>query len=110
MGIAAAVPPGPDTCSNPGGPCPSSTLPPSPRESVLPWAQIRFPTGSCPVRSYFGETNGTATCVPHEYLPGGTQANPNGNTTCPVGSGLRIDQVTATLCTQDSDPYDDSDP
>ncbi len=106
-GIVAPVPPGPNTCSNPGGPCPSSKLPLPPHASVLSWSAIAFPTGKCPAgSSYFGETNGLATCVPYDYLPGGTSAYPNNNTACPVGSGLKPIKLTGTLCTQDAGPYD----
>jgi hypothetical protein len=44
-GIVTPVPPGPNTCSTPGGPCPSAKLPLSPRASVLPWSAIKPPTG-----------------------------------------------------------------
>jgi hypothetical protein len=102
-GLAAAVPPGKDTCSAPGGPCPSATLPPSPRASSLPWASVKFPAGQC-ATGYFGEANGIATCVPYAYLPGGTAADPNGNTACPAGSALRVARLTGTLCTSESNP------
>jgi hypothetical protein len=102
-GIVTPVPPGPNTCSAPGAPCPSSKLPLSPEASVLPWSAIQFPAGTCPAGYYFGETAGIATCVPYAYLPGGTPANPNNNTACPAGSGLKL---TGTLCTQDAEPYD----
>lgn len=105
-GIVTPVPPGPNTCSTPGGPCPSSKLPLSLQASVLPWSAIEFPTGKCPAGYYFGETAGTATCVPYDYLPGGTPANPNNNTACPAGSGLKVAKLTGTLCTQDAEPYD----
>jgi hypothetical protein len=105
-GIAAPVPPGPNTCSTPGGPCPSSTLPLSPQTSVLTGSAIQFPTANCPDGYYFGETDGNATCVPYGYLPGGTSADPNDNTACPAGSGLTATQLTGTLCTQDAEPYD----
>ena len=105
-GIVTPVPPGPDTCSTPGGPCPSSKLPLSPRASVISWSAIEFPTGKCPAGYYFGETNGVATCVPYDYLPGGTPANPDNNTACPAGSGLKPAKLTRTLCTQDAEPYD----
>jgi hypothetical protein len=100
-GIVTPVPPGPDTCSTPGAPCPSSKLPLSPQASVLPRSAIKSTTGTCPAGYYFGETAGNATCVPYDYLPGGTPAHPDDNTTCPAGSGL-----TGTLCTQDAQPYD----
>jgi hypothetical protein len=105
-GIVAPVPPGPDTCSTPGGPCPSGKLPLSPQASVITFAAIESPTGTCPAGYYFGETNGVATCVPYDYLPGGTHANPSNNTACPPGSGLKVLQLTGTLCTQDAGPYD----
>jgi hypothetical protein len=106
-GIVTAVPPGPNTCSTPGGPCPSSTLPLAPQASVLTWSAIQFPTANCPDGYYFGETDGSATCVPYGYLPGGTSASPNNNTACPAGSGLAAKpQLTGTLCTQDAEPYD----
>jgi hypothetical protein len=105
-GIVSAVPPGPNTCSTPGGPCPSSTLTLSPQTSVIPWSAIEFPTGKCPAAYYFGETNGIATCVPYDYLPGGTSTNPNKNTACPSGSRFKILKLTGTLCTQDAEPYD----
>ncbi len=105
-GIVTPVPPGPDICSTPGGPCPSSTLPPSSQASVISWSAIEFPTGQCPAGYYFGQTNGVATCVPYDYLPGGTHANPNNNTACPAGSGLKVAKLTGTLCTQDARPYD----
>lgn len=102
-GLVAAVPPGKDTCSTPGGPCPSATLPPSPTASSLPWASVKFPAGQC-AAGYFGETDGIATCVPYAYLPGGTPADPNGNTACPPGSALRVARLTGTLCTGESTP------
>jgi hypothetical protein len=105
-GIVTPVPPGPNTCSTPGGPCPSSNLPLSSQASVIPWSGIKFPTGTCPARYYFGETDGIATCVPYDYLPGGTSANPNKNTACPVGSGLKVVKLTGTLCTQGTAPYE----
>jgi hypothetical protein len=105
-GIVTPVPPGPNTCSNPGGPCPSSNLPLSPVASVLSWSAIEFPTGKCSTGYYFGETNGIATCVPYAYLPGGTSSDPNTNTACPVGSGLKVQKLTGTLCTQDVQPYE----
>lgn len=105
-GIVAPVPPGPDTCSTAGGPCPSSTLPLSSQASVIPWSAITLPTGTCSAGYYFGETNGVATCVPYDYLPGGTSAEPNHNISCPVGSGLRVAKVTGTLCTQDAAPHE----
>lgn len=102
-GIVTPVPPGPNTCSNPGGPCPSAKLPLSPQASVLPWSAVKYPTGKCPAGYYFGETSGIATCVPYGYLPGGTSANPDNNTACPAGSGLKM---AGMLCTQDAEPYD----
>jgi hypothetical protein len=105
-GIVTPAPPGPNTCSTPGGPCPSSKLPLSPQASILPWSALKFPTGKCPAGYYFGETGGTATCVPYGYLPGGTPANPDNNTACPAGSGLKLAKLTGTLCTQDAEPYD----
>jgi hypothetical protein len=105
-GIATPVPPGPNTCSTPGGPCPSSALPLSPQTSVLTGSAIQFPTANCPDGYYFGETDGDATCVPYGYLPGGTSAHPNDNTACPAGSGLTAVELTGTLCTQDAAPYD----
>jgi hypothetical protein len=105
-GIVTPVPPGQNTCSTPGGPCPSAKLPLSPQASVLPWSARRFPAGKCPAGYYFGETNGVATCVPYAYLPGGTPAHPDDNTACPAGSGLKAAQLTGTLCTQDAQPYD----
>jgi hypothetical protein len=105
-GIVTPVPPGPNTCSNPGGPCPSSKLPLSSQASVISWSAIEFPTGKCPAGYYFGETIGFATCVPYDYLPGGTSANPNNNTACPADSGLKAAKLTGTLCTQDAEPYD----
>jgi hypothetical protein len=103
-GIVTPVPPGPDTCSTPGGPCPSSNLPLPSRVSVISWSSIAFPTGKCQASYYFGETNGSATCVPYDYLPGGTSANPNRNTTCPAGSGLKAVKLTGTLCAQEAAP------
>ena len=105
-GIVTWVSPGPDTCSNPGGPCPSAKLPLSSRASVLPWSALTFPAGKCPAGYYFGETSGVATCVPYGYLPGGTPAHPDNNTACPAGSGLKVAKLTGTLCTQDAEPYD----
>ena len=105
-GIVTPVPPGPNTCSTPGGPCPSSRLPLSLQASVFSWSAIEFPIGTCPASYYFGETAGTATCVPYNYLPGGTPSNPNNNTACPSGSGLNVLKLTGTLCTQDAEPYD----
>jgi len=105
-GIVTPVPPGPHTCSTPGAPCPSSKLPLSPQASVLPWSALKFPTGTCPAGYYFGETNGVATCVPYDYLPGGTPANPDDNTACPAGSRLEAAKLSETLCTQDTQPYD----
>lgn len=105
-GIVTAVPPGANTCSTPGGPCPSSNLPLSSQASVISWSAIELPTGKCPAGYYFGETNGIATCVPYDYLPGGTSANPNNNTACPAGSGLTILKLTGTLCTQDAGSYE----
>ncbi len=67
---------------------------------------MEFPTGTCPARYYFGETNGVATCVPYHYLPGGTAAHPNENTACPAGSALKVAKVTGTLCTQDAVPHE----
>jgi hypothetical protein len=103
-GIVTPVPPGPNTCSNPGGPCPSSKLPLSSHASVISWSGTEFPTGKCPASYYFGETNGIATCVPYNYLPGGTSANPNVNTACPAGSGLKVVKLSGTVCTQDTEP------
>ena len=103
-GIVAPVPAGPNTCSTPGGPCPSSILPLSPQASVIPWASVKFPTGMCPTDYYFGDTGGIATCVPYDYLPGGTSANPNDNTACPVGSSLSPVKLTGTLCTEVAEP------
>jgi len=100
-GIAAYVPPGPNTCSNPGGPCPSADLPLSPQASVIPWSAVVLPTGRCPVGYYFGEASGTATCVPYGYLPGGTASDPNDNTACPPGSALTRKE-TGTLCVDDT--------
>ncbi len=105
-GIVTAVAPGPNTCSTPGGPCPSSNLPLPSQASVISWSEIALPTGRCPAGHYFGETNGIATCVPYGYLPGGTSANPNNNTTCPAGSGLTILKLSGTLCTQDAGSYE----
>ena len=105
-GIVTPVPPGPNTCSTPGGPCPSSSLPLSSQASVITWSAIEFPTANCPDGYYFGETNGIATCVPYGYLLGGTSASPNSNTACPAGSGLTAGKLTGTLCTQDAEPYD----
>ncbi len=105
-GVVSFVPPGPDTCSDPGGPCPSQRLPLPPQASVIPWAAIRFPTGTCPGGDGFGEANGTATCVPYAYLPGGTPADPNDDTACPAGSGVTIDRLTGTLCQQRAAPFD----
>lgn len=105
-GIVAPVPPGPNTCSTPGGPCPSSKLPLSSQASVISWSAIEFPTGTCPAGYYFGETNGSATCVPYYYLPGGTSAKPNNDTACPAGSGLKVAKLTGMLCTQDAEPYE----
>jgi hypothetical protein len=100
-GIMAYVPPGPNTCSNPGGPCPSGDLPLSPQASVIPWSAIVLPSGSCPEGYYFGEASGEATCVPYGYLPGGTASDPNDNTACPAGSGL-TQKETGTLCVDDT--------
>lgn len=101
-GIVMPVPPGPDTCSSPGGPCPSSRQPLSSQMRVLDWSAVPFPaTGKCPGGYYFGETNGVATCVPYDYLPGGVPANPNKNTLCPIGSNL----ARGTLCTREAPPY-----
>jgi hypothetical protein len=105
-GIVTPVPPGPNTCSTPGGPCASSNLPFSSQASTISWSAIGLPTGMCSAGYYFGETNGIATCVPYEYVPGGTSANPNNNTACPAGSGLNVLKLTGTLCTQDAAPYD----
>ncbi len=105
-GIVTPVPPGPDTCSSPGGPCPSSKLPLSTQASAISWSAVKFPTGTCPAGYYFGETNGVATCVRYDYLPGGSPASPNNNTACPAGSGLKVAKLTGTLCTQDAEPYD----
>jgi hypothetical protein len=105
-GIVTAVPPGRNTCSTPGGPCPSSNLPLSSLASVIAWSAVEFPTGKCPGGYYFGETNGIATCVPYAYLPGGTSSNPNKNTACPAASALKVAKLTGTLCTQDVKPYD----
>jgi hypothetical protein len=105
-GLVTPVPPGPHTCSTPGGPCPSSKLPIPSHASVLSWAAIAFPAGKCPAGYYPGETNGVATCVPYDYLPGGTPAHPNNNTACPAGSGLKVAKLTGTLCTQDAGPHD----
>jgi hypothetical protein len=105
-GIVTPVPLGPNTCSTPGGPCPSSSLPLTSQASVMPWSAIEFPTGKCPAGYYFGETDGNATCVTYDYLPGGTSANPNNTTACPGGSGLKGVRLTGTLCTQDAEPYD----
>jgi hypothetical protein len=105
-GIVTPVPPGPDTCSTPGEPCPSGHLPLSSQASVIPSSALQHPTGKCPGGYYFGETIGVATCVPYDYVPGGTPANPNNNTACPAGSGLTVLQLTGTLCTQDSSPHD----
>jgi hypothetical protein len=102
--LVAPVPPGPNTCSIPGGPCPSARLPLSPQASVLPWSSIGFPEGNCPAGYYSGEANAIATCVPYGYLPGGTPTDPNGNTACPAGSGLRVAKVTGSLCTEDAQP------
>jgi hypothetical protein len=79
-------------------------LPLSSQASVIAWSAVEFPTGKCPAGYYFGETNGIATCVPYNYLPGGTSANPNKNTACPSGSGLKVAKLTGTLCTQDAQP------
>jgi hypothetical protein len=103
-GIVTPVPPGLNTCSTPRGPCPSSTLPLSSQASVISWSAIEFPTGKCPAGYSFGETNGVATCVPYDYLPGGTSATPNNNTVCPAGTGLKVAKLTGTLCTQDAEP------
>jgi hypothetical protein len=105
-GIVTPVAPGPNTCSTPGGPCPSSNFPLSSQASVIAWSAIEFPTGKCPAGYYFGETNGIATCVPYDYLPGGTSADPNKNTACPAGSGLKTAKLAGTLCTQDAEPYE----
>ena len=105
-GIVTPVPPGPDTCSTPGGPCPSSKLPLPPQASVIAWSAITLPVGKCPAGYYFGETSGTATCVPYGYLPGGTPARPDGNTACPAGSAFKPAKLTGTLCTQEAAPYD----
>jgi len=105
-GIVTPVPPGPDTCSTPGGPCPSSKLPLSPQASVISSAAIVLPTGRCPADYYFGQASGIATCVPYGYLPGGTPASPNHDTACPADSGLKPAKVTGTLCTQDAAPHD----
>lgn len=105
-GIVAPVPPAPDTCSTPGGPCPSAKLALSSRTPVLAWSGIRLPTGQCPTDYYFGEDGGVATCVPYGYLPGGTAAHPNGNTSCPAGSALKPIKLTGTLCAQVAYPYD----
>jgi hypothetical protein len=105
-GIVTPVPPGPDTCSIPGGPCPSSKLPLPPHASVIAWSAIALPAGKCSAGYNFGETSGTATCVPYDYLPGGTPASPNGNTACPAGSALKPAKLTGTLCTQVAAPYD----
>jgi len=105
-GLVAAVPPGPGTCSQPGGPCPSARLPLSPSSSVIPWASISFPTGQCPSAYYFGESNGTATCVPYRYLPGGTSSEPNNDTACSARSALKPIKLTGTLCTQEVAPFD----
>lgn len=105
-GIVAPVPPGSHTCSTPGGPCPSSKLPLSPRASVIPWSALKFPAGTCPAGYYSGETSGIATCVPYDYLPGGTPAHPNSNTACPAGSGLKVAKLAGTLCTQAAPPHD----
>jgi len=86
-GIVTPVPPGSNTCSTPGGPCPSSKLPLSSQASVLSWSAIEFPAGTCPAGYYSGETAGTATCVPYDYLPGGTPADPNNNTACRPAPG-----------------------
>jgi hypothetical protein len=106
FGVVTPVPPGPNTCSIPGGPCPSATLPLSSLASVITWSAIEAPMGTCPAGSYFGETNGTATCVPYDYLPGGTSAHPNGNRACPAGASLKAAKLTGTLCAQDAEPYD----
>jgi hypothetical protein len=105
-GIVTAVPPGPNTCATPGGPCPSSKLPLSSQASVISWSAIEFPTAKCPAGYYFGETNGIATCVPYGYLPGGTSTRPDNDTACPAGSGLKVVKLTGTLCTQYAEPYD----
>jgi hypothetical protein len=106
IGIVAPVPPGPDTCSTPGGPCASGQLPLSSQASVISFSAVELPTGQCPASYYFGETNGAATCVPYDYLPGGTPANPSNNTACPADAGFKVLKLTGTLCTQDSPPYD----
>lgn len=100
-GLVGYVPPGPNTCSNPGGPCPSANLPLSPQASMIPWSRVVLPTGRCPVGYYFGEASGTATCVPYGYLPGGTASDPSANTACPAGSGL-TQKETGTLCVSDT--------
>jgi hypothetical protein len=105
-GIVTPVPPGPNTCSTPGGPCPSATMPLPPGASEILWTQVVLPTGVCPAGYYFGEDEGTATCVPFGYLPGGTTSDPNDNTACPAGSGMTEGKLTGTLCVEETTPYD----
>lgn len=104
-GLVTPVFPGPHNCSTPGGPCPSSNMPLPSRVLIISWSRLEYPTGKCSARYYFGEANGIATCVPYDYLPGGSAAYPNKNTTCPAGSGLKVAKLTGTLCTQYVAPH-----
>lgn len=66
----------------------------------------RVPDGHLSGGLLLRETDGVATCVLQGYLPGGTAAEPNHDTNCPPGSGLRVARLTGTLCTEDTAPYD----
>lgn len=71
------------------------TLPP------IPFSALPSPTGSrCPAGYDFVGVLGAASamCVPYAYLPGGTSADPNDDTSCPPGSHVTMGPA---LCVSD---------
>lgn len=104
-GIVAPVKPGPNTCSNPGRPCPSSSSPLPPGTPVIPWSSVRHVTAGCPPTYYLASAAGDATCVAYGYLPGGTASDPNANTACPPGSRFETSKEAGSLCVENF-PYE----
>lgn len=81
----------------------STTSPPQGYPPIA-FSALPSPTGpsTCPA-GYVWDAPANpagALCVPYAYLPGGTLADPNGNTACPAGSAM---STGPALCTETTD-------
>lgn len=77
----------------------TTTKTPTQRLPSIPFSAL--PSPPCPSGYDPDGVSGTASymCVPYAYLPGGTLADPNNNTTCPTGSHSTMGPVLCVLDT-----------